>query len=221
MSSLVTLTEPRSATAEAYRALRTNLAFARPGEPLRSLLIAAPSVHEDASSTLANLAVVTAQAGRRVLVVDADLRRPSQHALFGVDDARGVTTTLVGEVAVEDCLQATAVEGLRVLASGPLPPNPAELLGGRGMTALLERVASLADLVLFDAPPLLPVTDGAVLAPRLDGVLLVLAAGRSRRDHAARARAVLDNVGARLIGVVLTDASPATAGYPTYGSGGA
>lgn len=222
MSQLVTLAEPRSAAAEAYRSLRTNLAFARPGEPLNTLLVAAPTSMEPRSTTVANLAVVTAQSGRRVTVVDCDLRRPAQHGLFELENDRGVTTVLVaGEADAAAALQPTSVAGLRVLTSGPIPPNPAELLGSPGMASLVRALAEDADLVLFDAPPLLPVTDAAVLAPGLDGVVLVLESGRSRRDEATRARTVLDNVGARLLGVVLAGLDASAHAYPSYSAKGA
>jgi len=218
MTGLVTLTDPRSAIAEAYRGLRTNLAFARPDAALRTLLITSPAPDADKSTALANLAVVTAQSGRRVVVVDCDLRRPAQHTLFGLPNDRGVTSALVDDAALAALpLQASSVPDLEVLTSGPAPPNPAELLGSRRMGALVERLAERADLVLFDAPPVVAVTDAAVLAPLVDGVLLVLAAGRSRRDHTARARELLDTVGAVVIGVVLTGVEPDSAGYGYYG----
>lgn len=217
-STLVTLTAPRSAAAEAYRSLRTNLAFARPDAALRKLLVTAPTPAEDKSAVLANLAVVSAQAGQTVIVVDCDLRRPSQHTLFGLPNDTGLTTALVDDAALAaPPLQLTEVEGLRVLTSGPLPPNPAEVLGAKRMRALIERLAGEADLLLFDAPPIVAVTDAAVLAPRLDGVLLVLAAGHSRRDHTVRAREILDQVGAEVVGVVLTNVEAESGGYGYYG----
>lgn len=222
MTELITLTDPRSPVAEAYRSLRTNLAFARPDEALSTLLITSPAPDEDKSATLANLAVVIAQSGRSIVVVDCDLRRPAQHTLFGLSAEEGVTTALLSDEALAaPALQATSVEGLQVLASGPIPPNPAELLGSRRMGALVDGLTDRADLVLFDAPPLVPVTDGAVLAQLLDGVLLVLAAGRSRREHAERAREILDNVGASLVGVVLTGTEPDSVAYGYYGADGA
>ena len=216
---LVTLREPRSPQAEAYRGLRTNLSFARPDRPLRSLLVTAPGLAADAATAAANLAVVCAQAGQRVLAVDGDLRRPALHRLFGLPNERGVTTALVEDAAIQDPpLQRTPVDGLSVLTSGPIPPNPAELLASRRMETLLERVGEGVDLLLCHAPPVVPVTDAAVLAPRLDGVLLVLAAGRSRRDTTQQARQQLDKVGAEVIGLVLTDVSARDATYSSYGA---
>jgi non-specific protein-tyrosine kinase len=219
MSDLSTLTDPRSPVAEAYRSLRTNLAFARPDAALRTLVVTSPTAAEDRSVALANLAVVNAQAGARTAVIDCDLRRPTQHELFGLPNTDGVTSVLVDDEALVNLpFQATGISGLEVMTSGPLPPNPAELLGSRRMRALLARAAERADLVLIDAPPLVPVTDGAVLAPLVDGVLLVLVAGRSRRDQAARAREILDKVGAHLIGVVLTEVAPDATTYAYYGA---
>jgi capsular exopolysaccharide synthesis family protein len=221
VSELITITDPRSAGAEAYRGLRTNLAFARPDLVLRSLLVTSPAPDAEKSLTLANLAVVSAQSGKRVIVVDCDLRRPAQHTLFGLSNELGVSNVLAGEASLDDPpLQETSVEGLQVLTSGTMPPNPAELLGTNKMGELVAALAGRADLLLFDAPPVVAVTDAAVLAPALDGTLLVLAAGRSRRDHTERARETLDKVGATLIGVVLTGVEPDTTASGAYGSAG-
>ncbi len=218
MSDLITLSDPRSTVSEAYRSLRTNLDFARPGARLHTLLVTSPTQDEDPSTPLANLAVVAAQAGRKVIVVDCDLRRPSQHLRFGLPNERGVTTALVDDAALQSLpLQATEVDGLRVLTSGPIPPNPAELLGTRRMASLIEALSADADLVIFAAPPVVAVTDAAVLAPNLDGTLLVLEAGRSRRDRTQRARDLLTQVGAEVIGVVLTGAERERGGE-YYGS---
>ena len=219
MTELVTLSDPKSPVAEAYRSLRTNLAFARPDEQLRTLLVTSPAAEEDRSPAVANLAVVTAQSGRSVIAVDCDLRRPHLHKLFGLDCVEGVTTALLGESGQGEIpLQDTDVEGLKVLCSGPIPPNPAELLGSQRMESLIADLSSRADFVLFDAPPVVPVTDAAILAPQLDGVLLVLTAGKSRRDQTERARDTLDKVGARLLGVVLTEVEPDASTYGYYGA---
>jgi non-specific protein-tyrosine kinase len=219
MTELVTVSDPQSPVSEAYRSLRTNLAFATPDDALRTLLVTSPAADEDRSATVANLAVVTAQSGRRVIAVDCDLRRPALHVLFGLDNADGLSSALRSETPPEGlALQATSVDGLHVLTSGPLPPNPAEMLGSQRMGALVRDLAARADLVLFDAPPLVPVTDAAILAPQLDGVLLVLTAGASRRDHTERARDTLDKVGATLVGVVVTDVEPDATAYGSYGS---
>lgn len=217
MTDLPTLTDPRSAVAEAYRSLRANLAFARPGETLGSLLVCSPAPDADKGAVAANLAVVSAQAERKVILLDADLRRPSQHLRFGLDNGQGLSSALVADGAAGLPLQATAVPGLRLLTSGPLPPNPAELLASRRMQALIAELTAQADLLIVDAPPLVAVSDAALLAPLVDGVLLVLAAGRSRRDHAAEAKETLAKVGATLFGAVLTEVEPDQNAYGAYG----
>lgn len=211
MTELVTLSEPRSAATEAYRTLRTNLAFNHPERSLRSVLVTSPTAAEDRATVAANLAVVTASAGRTVVALDADLRRPALHALFGVTNDRGLAQALAGDGA--PALLATAVPTLRVLAAGPPPADPAALLDGPATARLLDDLRGEADVVIVCAPPVLAVADAAVLAPLVDGVVLVVASGRSRRDDARAAREALDRVGARVLGVVLTDAE-ATAGHP-------
>lgn len=205
-SSLITLRDPNSAVAEAYRTLRTNILFSSLDRPLHTLLITSTSPDEGKSTTLANLAVTMAQAEQRVLLVDCDLRRPSLHAIFGLPNERGLTSALLEQPDGPLPVQETGVAGLRLLTSGPLPPRPADLLGSRRMGALIERLRSEADIVLFDTPPVVAVTDAAVLAPRVDGVLLVLQAGQTRRDRARQARQMLEKVKANIIGVVLNGA---------------
>ena len=206
---LVTVQNPRSPIAEAYRGLRTNLTFSSLDRPLRSMLITSAGPEEGKSTVLANLAVVEAQAGRQVIVVDADLRRPRQHELFGISNATGLTTLLADEKgAPESYLQTTSVPGLRVLTSGPLPPNPTELLASQRMVTVVGGLCALANLVVFDAPPVVVVTDAAILASQVDGVLLVVNANGTRREHAQRAYQLLTKVNARVVGSVLNNAAP-------------
>ncbi|MGC8836953.1 MAG: CpsD/CapB family tyrosine-protein kinase [Anaerolineae bacterium] len=201
---LITLADPRSPVAEAYRSLRTNLEFASLDRPLRSLVVTSPGPEEGKSTALANLAVVTAEANRRVILVDCDLRRPRQHEIFGLPNDQGLTNMVVDEKALEHPpFQEVGVEGLRVLTSGPLPPNPAELLASRRMDDILRVLVEQADLVLFDVPPVIAVTDAAILASKVDGTLLLIGAGSTRREHAQRAKEVLERVNARLVGAVL------------------
>ncbi|GAP62332.1 hypothetical protein ARMA_0755 [Ardenticatena maritima] len=204
--NLVTVKEPNSAAAEAYRRLRTNLEFAALTGKIETLVVAAPGPGEGATITAANLAVVLAQANKRVILVDADLRHPSLHTIFGLPLEPGLTDMMRRpELLDEPPLQPTGVEGLWVLTSGGTPPNPAELIASPQMRAIIEALRERADMVIFDAPPVVPVTDASVLATRTDGVLLVLRAGKTRREQAARARELLDQVQARIVGSVLTD----------------
>ncbi len=205
-SPLITLRDPSSAAAEAYRTLRTNLLFSSLDKPLHTLLATSSAPNEGKSTTLANLAVTMAQAEQSVLLVDCDLRRPGLHTLFGLPNDEGLTSAILAQSEGPLPIQSTSVPGLRLLASGPLPPRPADLLGSRRMGALIERLRTEADIVLFDTPPVVAVTDAAVLAPRVDGVLLVLHAGQTRRDRAREARQILEKVKANIVGVVLNGA---------------
>jgi non-specific protein-tyrosine kinase len=204
--NLITLRDPGSAAAEAYRTLRTNILFSSLDHPLHTLLVTSTAPDEGKSTTLANLAVTMAQAEQRVLMVDCDLRRPSLHTLFGLSNERGLTTAILEQGDGPLPVQTTVVPGLTLLTSGPLPPRPADLLGSRRMGDLLERMRVDADIVLFDTPPVVAVTDAAALAPRVDGVLLVLQAGHTRRDRAREARRLLEKVKANIVGVVLNGA---------------
>ena len=205
-ANLITLRDPNSAVAEAYRTLRTNLLFSSLDRPLHTLLVTSTAPDEGKSSILANLGVTMAQAEQRVLLVDCDLRRPSLQQLFALPNEEGLTTALLAQADAPLPIQASGVAGLRVLTSGPLPPRPADLLGSRRMGLLVERLRAEADLVLFDTSPVGMVADAVALAPRVDGVLLVLLAGHTRRDRAREARRLLEQVQANLVGVVLNGA---------------
>ncbi len=213
---LVTLSDPRSPVAEAYRSLRTNLEFSSLDEPLRTMVVTSPAPEAGKSTTLANLAVTIAQAGKDVILVDCDLRRPSLHDIFGVSNNTGLTSMMLDDVTSAPPLQETGVAGLKLLTSGPLPPNPAELLGSRRMSEFIEALREQAGMVLFDAPPVVAVTDAAILASQVDGVLLILNAGVTKRDHAQRAKVALDKVNARLVGTVLNNVKLDTSLYGYY-----
>jgi len=204
--SLITVTNPRSPISEAYRTLRTNLEFTSLDKPIRTMVVTSAGPEEGKSTTLANLAVTLAQAGKEVILVDCDLRRPSQHQIFNLRNGAGLTTMMVADEALRDPpLQETGIEGLKLLASGPIPPNPSELLGSRRMEEIIELLSQQAAMVLFDAPPVIAVTDAAVLATKVDAVLLVINAGKTKREHARRAKALLDKVNAHLIGTALNN----------------
>ena len=206
MKELVTVDEPRSPISEAFRTLRTNLDFAGLDRALKTLVVTSAGMGEGKSTTLANLAIVSAQAGRRVILVDADLRRPMLHQVFGLDNSAGLTTMMMGAAALDSPpLRDTGVEGLSVLTSGPLPPNPAEVMGSRRMEEIIAALAGRADQVLFDTPPVIAVTDAAVLATKVDGVVLVISAGHTRRDSARTAVQRLQQINARIVGAVLTN----------------
>lgn len=202
---LITLREPASAAAEAYRTLRTNILFSSLDKPIHTLLITSAEPTPEKSLTAANLAVTMAQAEQRVLLVDCDLRQPMLHTIFGLANDQGLTSAILDQEAPL-AIQPTEVPGLSLLPSGPLPPRPADLLGSRRMEGLLHRLRQAADIVIFDTPPVQNVTDALVLSTRVDGVLLVVQAGHSRRDRVREARQKLEKVKANLLGVVLSNA---------------
>lgn len=203
--TLVTLTDPRSPVSEAYRTLRTNLSFSSLDEPIKTLVLTSPAPDEGKSTTAANLAVTMAQGGRSTILVDSDLRRPVLHTLFDLNQEPGLTDLVLDENA-DPALQQTQVKGLHLLASGPIPPNPADMLGSKRIDHVISILAKMADFVLFDAPPAVAVTDASVLGAKVDGVLLVISAGKTRRDHAQRAREMLERANVRIIGAALTNA---------------
>ncbi len=213
---LATLLYPRSGAAEAYRTLRSSVEFTSVDAPIRTVLVTSAAPGEGKTVTAANLAVVFAQAGRKVLLVDADLRKPGVHTMFNLGNARGLTTMLRGDAVRPDAVtQATEEDNLRVLTTGPLPPNPAELLGSHRMQAVVGLLKESADLVIFDSPPLQAVTDSALLSAFADGTLLVVDAGRSRGRAVRSASELLVRAGANVLGVVLNRMPGKT--YDPYG----
>jgi capsular exopolysaccharide synthesis family protein len=188
-SKLVTLDRTRSVEAESFRVLRTNIQFSGIEHPIRSLVVTSPGPGEGKSFTAANLAIVMAQAGKRVVLVDVDLRKPSLHKLFGLPNSVGFTSLVVGdaETVPEMAIQTVpSVSNLAIITSGPLPPNPSELLSAHRAADLMEQLSKQADIVIYDTPPAGVVTDPVILATRTDATILVVAAGKTRRDMITR-----------------------------------
>ena len=238
---LVAAERPRASVAETLRVLRANIQFLGVDHPVRSILITSSCPREGKSMVTANLGVVLAQAGASVIIVDADLRRPTQHSIFGLSHERGLTNVLVGQqlrlgaydtgsgghppaedVAespasdLDDYLQPTAVANLRLLATGPIPPNPADLLASRRMRQLMGELAQRADVVLFDSPPALLAADANLLANQVDGTLLIVENGSTPRGLALQAKQGLEKTGGRLLGVALNKLSRRSANYYYY-----
>ena len=210
---LVAITDPHSPTAEAFRILRTSIQFSSVDSPSRNILITSSIPGEGRSITAANLAIVMAKAGNNVLLVDADLRRPNQHLLFNVPHTLGLTSLLLDfdvsqkdeevETLVDEVVQVTNVGGLQLLTSGPIPPNPSELLGSRKMKLLMSRLVDRYDFVIFDSPAVLLATDAAILSVHSDATLLVAWAGKSKKVDLQQAAEKLREVNANLLGCVL------------------
>ncbi len=214
---LVTVTEPRSAPSEAYRTLRTSLLFTASQKGVRKVVITSSQDEEGKTTTVANLGMVLAQAGKRVVLVDADLRKPRLHRFFGVENRVGLTNVLAEEVQPPEAVVQSGVPNLVLLPCGPVPGNPAELLSSDAMGAMLQHLGKIADFVVVDSAPVLAAADASILATYADAVLMVADADRATRGSVAHARVQLDQVNANVVGAVLNnfDLSKARA-YPYY-----
>ncbi len=212
----LTLEAPRSPPAEAYRTLRSNINFATLDNPVRTFLVTSAGSGEGKSRVLANLGVVFAQAGQSVILVDSDLRRPILHRLFDVDSTPGLTSVLMGEITVQDALQQTQTENLRVMTSGPLPPNPTELLDSRRMDDFIAEVAGHADMIFFDCPPSIMLADSMVLSAKLDTSILVAESGHVTREALNETVRLIDRARGDILGVVLNKMDISRAGYHYY-----
>jgi polysaccharide biosynthesis transport protein len=202
---LVVHQNPKSAAAECLRSLRTNLLFMSPEKPLKTILVTSSGPQDGKTTTATALAEVMADSGNRVLLVDADMRRPRIHRIFNVPNSAGLSSLILGEVKLDDLVKTTVVPNLSVLTCGPVPPNPAELLHTEAFATLLEEMARKFDRVIIDSPPVGVVSDSVVMATRVDGTLMVLKAGRTSRDVARQAVRSLTDVNARIFGAVLND----------------
>ena len=214
---LVTAPKRHAGTMEAYRVLRTNLSFSDVDNPSGSLLVTSTGAREGKTTTLANLGIVMAQAGKKVILVDTDLRRPSLHRLLDLDNVKGLSDLFLDdELDLDACLQATAVEGLTILTSGPLPKNPPDLLGSRKMSRIVEALRERADMVLFDSPPVMGMADASLLASQAENALLVVDPEQTKRDPLLRAKEILVKSEARVLGVVLNRLVPGRRGSYYY-----
>ncbi len=215
-TKLITLTNPKSPVSEAFRTLRTNIQFASIDKTLKTIMVTSTGPGEGKSTTMANLAIVLSQQEKRVLLIDADLRRPTVHHAFRLPNRIGLTSVLAGTEELSNAIQNTGIDHLSVLSSGPIPPNPAEILGSKRMAGLIEKVSAEYDYVLLDAPPVLAVTDAQILSGLIDGVVLVIHSNKTHRDMAIKAKQLLENVHANVIGVVMNHRDQKENGYYYY-----
>jgi len=193
----------RSPLTEGYRILRSNIAFTELDSKRRTVLVTSTGPGEGKSITAVNLATVMAQQGKSVILADTDLRRPAIHHYMNLPNQVGLSNVLVGTATLDQALQQTTVKGLRVLTSGPLPPNPADLLSSDRATRMIEGLKERADIIVFDSPPAVVVTDAQILSTKVDGVLVVAASHQVARKALARARELLEHARAPIIGAVL------------------
>lgn len=200
---LIIHTQPKSPMAEAYRTLRTNLGFARPDERCRTIMVTSTNPGEGKSTTISNLAVAMAQAGSKTILVDCDLRKPVMHKIFGVDNLHGFTNCLLKNMDIEDAAYHGLVENLTLLTSGPIPPNPAEILNAERTEKFWSQLLVQYEYVFIDTPPVLAVTDASIVASQVDGVILVVRSAETRKDLAREASEQLRKANAHILGVVL------------------
>lgn len=196
---------PKSHISEAYRSLRTNIQFSNIDQKIQTIMLTSAGPGEGKSTTASNLAVTYAQSEKKTLLIDCDLRKPTAHRTFMLSNNWGVSNVLTQQCELDDVLQETYIAGLDVICSGPVPPNPAEMLGSKRMQELIDEMRNRYDMIIIDTPPSLAVTDSQLIATKCDGVVLVLDAGKVKRDAAAKMKHNLERVNARLLGVVLNN----------------
>ena len=211
--NLVTQNDPKNPAAEAYRVIRTSVQFAQAGKELKTIAITSCTPNEGKSMTVANLAIVLTQAGKSVLIMDCDMRNPTVHKNFNLSNKVGLSSCISMGTAVDDAVQATAIDGLYALTAGVIPPNPSELLGSERMQNILQRAKEEYDYVLIDTPPVLPVTDSLVLGSMVDGLILVIDSGEVKVEMAREVKNQLVHAGANILGVVLNKVRSEHHGY--------
>lgn len=220
-AKLITAANPKNPVSEQFRTIRTNIHFMSVDKPLRRIAFTSSSISEGKSTVTANMAITWAQDGKKVLLIDADLRRSTLHRTFELPNNRGLTTILtsgLSKIDLNEVIPNSGIKNLDVLTAGPIPPNPSELLNSKRMLNFLKAVEPMYDLVVIDVPPLLEVTDTQVLSDKLDGIVLVVRAGVTQKAGVARAVEMLKISKARLLGYVLNDADSEDAAYG-YGYG--
>ena len=214
--SLIAEYDPKSPITEQFRTLRTNIQFSSIDKQLQSLMVTSSAPGEGKSTVAANLAIVLAQQEKRVLLVDADLRKPTVHYTFRTQNKYGLSTILTGQGNIEDIVLSEAAGSLDVIPSGPVPPNPSEMLSSNRMREFIEEAAKQYDYVVYDTPPANAVTDAQIMARLVDGVIFTVRSGVTNREEAAHAKDLLVKVGANLLGVVLNDTPADQSNYYYY-----
>lgn len=220
-ANLFTVNDPTSTQTEQIKTIRTNLSFSQEAQNIKKMMITSTMPSEGKSTTSANLAVEFAKSGKKVVLIDSDLRRSTVNKTFEISDRkRGLTNYLVHRYdRIQDVIHETPIKNLYVIPSGPTPPNPAELIGSPQMKQALQDLEADFDLVIVDAPPILPVTDGQIMSTMVDGVLLVVRQNYTQKKAVVDTKQMLDNLGANILGVVLNDVQSSGTGYYGYDKG--
>ncbi|MFY0517223.1 CpsD/CapB family tyrosine-protein kinase [Lysinibacillus sp. UGB7] len=202
---LVTVANSHSIVSEQFRTVRTNITFSMPDKDIKTILVTSATPGEGKSTNVANLGVVFAQEGKRIVIVDADLRKPTMHYTFLLQNAKGLSNILTRQLSVIEVVNSTDIPNLFVLTSGPIPPNPAELLASKKLDSLMEELKKEFDIIIFDAPPILSVTDAQILSNKCDGTLLIVNSGAVENTSVIKAKASLESSQANILGVVLNN----------------
>lgn len=203
LKNLIALKNPKSRASEAFRTLRTNIQFSSLDNNIKSMVVTSSGPAEGKSTILINLGITIAQSGKRVIILDCDLRKPTVHKKLGLPNSEGLTNVLVQNKKIEESIVPTKITNLYAMTSGPTPPNPAELLGTKKMKAILQELSQVFDMVLIDAPPVIAVTDAQILATQVEGVLLVASYRQTEKMGLVKSKELLDKVGAKVLGVVI------------------
>ena len=214
--NLITIQEPNSPMAEAYRTLRTNIQYSSFDQKVKTILITSSGPGEGKTTTSSNLAVVMAQGGNKTILIDCDQRKPNVHKVFKLSNSTGLSNRLVEETEMEFGIQKTQIPNLHILTAGTRPPNPAELLSSKKMKSFVEALKNNFDFIILDTPPIVMVTDAQILAQYTDGCLLVVSSGEAERDSVIKAQGLLQKVNAKILGVILNKVDVTKKGYYHY-----
>lgn len=202
MKNIIVSKNPKSPASEAFRTLRTNLQFSTIDESIKSLVVTSAGPAEGKSTVISNLAVAMAQSGKKVLLIDCDLRKPTIHKKIGLPNSGGMTNLLIQKKQIDECIMETDVQNLYVITSGPIPPNPAELLGSNRMKALIKEFENVFDITLIDAPPVLAVTDAQILSKICNGTIITTAHGQTEKEAIIKTKELLDTTDSKILGIV-------------------
>ncbi|ARK32465.1 CpsD/CapB family tyrosine-protein kinase [Halalkalibacter krulwichiae] len=214
--NLITDISKSSPISEQYRTIRSNIAFSAVDREIKTILVTSAGPGEGKSTTAANLAVVMAQTGQSVLMIDADMRKPTAHYTFSTPNLTGLTNVLTKQSSLEQAIQETKIENLSLLTCGPIPPNPAELLNSRMMGLILERAQEMFDVIILDSPPVMAVTDAQILSSKCDGTVLVVSSGKTEREGVKKAKELLQKANAHILGAVLNNKEIEAGNYYYY-----
>ncbi|MEH7163233.1 CpsD/CapB family tyrosine-protein kinase [Priestia megaterium] len=207
---------PKDPVAEQYRTIRTNIQFSNVDQDIKTIVVTSSGAEEGKSTTTSNLATVYAQQGLKVLLIDADLRKPTGHYTFRLENHIGLTNVLTRQSTLAQAVQESEIPHLSVLTSGPIPPNPSELLASAQMAELLKEMREQFDMIIFDTPPILAVADAQILANQVDGTILVVSSGKTEKDAALKSKELLSNAQGKLLGVVLNNRKVEEGNYYYY-----